>query len=428
MRDDGGTARHILGTIGMAWLTMTTLILVMANEVAIPLDFLVRPTLVTLLPATVVGVACTAAGSLSRLLAILAAPLILIPDLWPVAAGLGVIEIAIWLAQRHRTSKRLAVGRFAQFAILVLLGVSIVRLMPSVGDYVPSPSGSPDAAGPPVYMLLLDGYPRADELARIGIDNTGFVAELETRGFDHYPDATSAHAWTNRTLQAMVAGSSEGIPDEEGSNAEFQRVRAGLQLPTGFVAIDPPVSHVVMRGGDQRSAGGMNDFEIRLLGTSIVGGIARDWAAGLVTDSLRRHFEHSLKLMVASDSTRTFAHVLAPHPPFLYAGGVSECWPRCNIFEASFAKLDMTLQEWSDRMDDQLAAVNSHVLSAVDEVVERHPNAVIILFSDHGGRYEVENAEVHHTFLAARTPGNPRLFAAEPHPDALLRVTLAAYP
>ena len=147
-----------------------------------------------------------------------------------------------------------------------------------------------------------------------------------------------------------------------------------------------------------------------------------------MADSLRAHFEGSLRLMVASDSARTFTHVLAPHPPFLYAGGVAECWPGCNIFDVEASKLGISVEEWAGRMNGQLAAVNARVLAAVDEIIESDPDAVIVLFSDHGGRYDVGLDEIHHTFLAARTPGNPRLFEAEPHPHALLRLTLEAYP
>ena len=428
MRDRRGMVRGILGATGVAWVTMVSLILVMANEVAIPLDFVVRPAIVILLPAVIVGIACGPFGAAGRLAAIVAGPIVIIPELLPLAVGLAGIEAAIWLIQRRGSNPRLRVGQFALFTMLVLLGLSLVRLAPSATDYVGSASGPPDAPGPPVYLLLLDGYPRADELAKLGIDNGAFTGELEARGFDHYPDATSVHQWTHRTLQAMIAGSADGIPDEAGSNAEEQAVRAALQLPSGFVVIDPPASHVVMRGGRQLTAGGMNDFEVRLLGTSLVGAVARDWAATIVADSLREHFEGSLRLMVSSDSTRTFAHVLAPHPPFLYAGGVADCWPGCNIFDVTASNLGMSVEEWAARMSDQLGAVNSRVVAAIDLILEREPGAVIVLFSDHGGRYDVDLAEVHHTFLAARTPGKPRLFDAEPHPHALLRLTLEAYP
>ena len=58
------------------------------------------------------------------------------------------------------------------------------------------------------------------------------------------------------------------------------------------------------------------------------------------------------------------------------------------------------------------------LLEAVDEILAERSDAVIVLFSDHGGRHAVPGDEVHHSFLAARTPGNSRLFDAEPHPHA----------
>jgi hypothetical protein len=183
-----------------------------------------------------------------------------------------------------------------------------------------------------------------------------------------------------------------------------------------------------MRGGWQVSAGGLNDFEVRLLGTSIAGMMTREWTADVVAGSLRGHFEESLRLMVESTASRTFAHVLAPHPPFLYAGGLSACWPGCDIFDVAASKLEISVDEWADRMDGQLRAVNERVLAAVDQLLGDHPDAVIVLFSDHGGRYDLELDEVHRSFLAARTPDHPGLLADEPHPHAVLRLIEATYP
>ena len=41
-----------------------------------------------------------------------------------------------------------------------------------------------------------------------------------------------------------------------------------------------------MRGGANASAGGMNDFEIRLIGASLIGKVARDLGTPLVANSL----------------------------------------------------------------------------------------------------------------------------------------------
>ena len=416
-------------TSGVAWLTLVALMLVMANEVAIPLDYLARPMLVAVLPAIAIGVASTALGRFATLGAVVVSPLVLIPELWPVAVGLLALEIGVWLIQRWRHREGIPVGRFAFVTVIVLILVSAVRLSPLVLDYFAPASTIGAHDGPPVYLILVDGYPRADSLETLGIDNGAFISELEARGFEHYPEATSAHEWTHRTLQAMIAGSASGIPDETGTSQDERALRSQLQLPARFLAIDPPTGHVTMRGGAHVSAGGTNDFEARLLGTSVVGALAPEWAASLVGDSLRDHFEGSLDLIVESSSDRTFAHLMAPHPPFFYADGPAKCWPAgCDIFDIAAQELEISVSEWASQMDRHLPAVNDRLVLTVDRLLATHPDAVIVLFSDHGGRYGGGNDESHHSFLMARTPGNPGLFSSEPHPHALLRLLEEAYP
>ena len=55
--------------------------------------------------------------------------------------------------------------------------------------------------------------------------------------------------------------------------------------------------------------------------------------------------------------------------------------------------------------------------------------AVVVLFSDHGARYSLDlrQTEWYHSFLAARTPDHPDLFASEPVPTAILRTLLPIY-
>ena len=208
--------RGILGSTLVAWLTMVSLILVMANEVAIPLDFVLRPAVIALLPALIIGVICGPFGAVGRLAAILAGPIVVIPELWVLAAGLAGIEVAIWLIQRRASKPRLRVGQFALFTMLVLFGLSVVRLLPSVTDYIGTAPGPPDTAGPPVYLLLLDGYPRVDELAKLDIDNGAFIGQLEETGVRPLRRCHIRSPVDASHLQAMIAGSAEGIPDEAG--------------------------------------------------------------------------------------------------------------------------------------------------------------------------------------------------------------------
>jgi hypothetical protein len=426
--DRWSALRSFGATFGASWITLVGLILVTANESAVPLDLLLRPMIVALVPAAAIAIVATPFRSARIPVAIAISALVLLPALWPLSVAVLVIELGIWLAQRRSGTSRFAVGRFAVITVGVIAAVSAMRLVPQVTDYVATLRGGEHLDSRPIFLLLLDGYPRNDSLGDLGIDNSTFLAALAERGFDSYPEATSAHRWTHRTLQAMVAGDPTGIPDEPGTAGDEQSIRAALQLPEGWLAIDPPASHVVMRGGRNASAGGLNDFEIRLIGASLIGKFARDLAAPLIADSLRSHFERSLELWAESPSERTFAHVLAPHPPFIYADGISPCWPSCNIFDVSTDKLGISRGEWADQMSIQLEAVNSRVLTATDAILREHPDAAIVLFSDHGGRIDMDSEEVHRSFLAARTPEHPGLFKEEPHPYAILRLLDEAYP
>jgi hypothetical protein len=79
-------------------------------------------------------------------------------------------------------------------------------------------------------------------------------------------------------------------------------------------------------------------------------------------------------------------------------------------------------------MGEQIHALNPRLLGAVDSILSAHPDAVIVIFGDHGGRISAEETEEwHRPFLAARTPDHPRLFDREPGPDAILRILSETY-
>lgn len=70
---------------------------------------------------------------------------------------------------------------------------------------------------------------------------------------------------------------------------------------------------------------------------------------------------------------------------------------------------------------DRVEPLNPRLLEAVDSILERKPEATIVLFSDHGARYSLADPdEWHRSFLAARTPEHPALFADRPTPAGLL--------
>lgn len=142
-------------------------------------------------------------------------------------------------------------------------------------------------------------------------------------------------------------------------------------------------------------------------------------------DGFRYQLNRALDILASTEERRVFAHLLAPHTPFLYdrgsTGSPPDCWPSCATLEVRASVLEMTVADWATGIDGYLAWLNPRILEAVDAIIARYPNADIVLFSDHGGRFDSSDLdEWRRTFLAARTPGRPALLADSPQPGSLL--------
>jgi hypothetical protein len=420
--------RYVLAVLA-AGLVFAGTILSRYADLAVPPDFVVRPLAVSVLIALPIGAVGLIAGRHAAIVAaaiagvaVLAQP----PVVFTVIASAVVFGVASrrgWTFPATQSAALLLAGTFVVIGLVRAVGVTSLPSVSSVS------AQSLAATGPPTYLVLLDGYPRLDTLHDLGIDNRGFVAALEARGFDHYPAAESRHGWTHKTLLALLTG--HEAPDTWSSVEETREIRQQLVVPPGFLAIDPPAGHAVLNGGPHVNAGGITDFEATLLAYSAVAVVAPDWAWGEMVGSLRMHLESSLATLETTDAPLVFAHLLAPHPPFLFgaaATDVGACWPGCQLFDNDMDRLGMTRDEWAAAMADQLHGLNDRIIASIDRIRRAHPNAVIVLFSDHGARYSAADpAEWHQSFLAARTPGHPRLFESEPRPDAILRLVEEAY-
>ena len=425
--------RSLVVGFGAAWLVLGAIILGRFADEALPASYLVRPLVAATVLAFALGAVSVLAGRYSAAAAAGMALLIALPEPVLVLTMTAGLIGAVLLRRRGR------MGGSGEGAVLAVAGVffalGLIRAF-SVMD-IQAPSAAPVSSnGPPMYVVLLDGYPRLDTLATLGIDNRPFVEALEARGFDHYPDASSIHTRTNKTLLAMLT--TEDVSNDPGSVAERRAIRERLVVPPGFVAIDPPVGYVTLGSGPHVDPGGMNDFEAQLLGQSVVGTVAPDWGWSVVLDGLRDRLDRSLDLLASRSESRVFAHMMAPHPPFLYGPGGSTdvprwCWPACGAFTNSAEDLSVsttvTTEMWAGGMEGQLEALNARLLTAVDRILADHPDAVVVLFSDHGARHSNANEdEKHRSFLVARTPGHPGLFADAPRPDTIIRALLSAYP
>lgn len=411
-----------------AWLVLAAIILGRFADEPLPASYLVRPLLVAAAVALAIGGLSLIAPRHAVAVATGVAALVGLPDPVIVLAMSGVLIGVELLRRRGRMPGD--TQRPALLLVAVCFGLGLVRAVWVID--LPSDAGyRADSGGPPMYVVLLDGYARIDSLAALGIDNQAFVNALESRGFDHYPDAHSIHTKTHKTLLALLTD--ESVNDEPVTVAERRAIRKRLVVPPGFIAIDPPFGFVTLGPGPHVDPGGVNDFDAQLVGQSAAAALAPDWAWSWLVDGYRDRVDGALSLLETRPERRIFVHLAAPHPPFLYgADGSTEsprwCWPQCGIFTNTIEDLGITRDQWAGGMAAQLEGLNARLIETLDDLIARRPDAVIVLFSDHGGRISTaDQDEWHRSFLAARTPGHPGLFAAAPRPDTIIRTLLAAY-
>ncbi len=449
----------VLWLIGLTWLALAGYILGRFASNAFPTYYLVRPLLWVVPFAIGIGVVAYALGPrrgpvvVAVLAGILAGWATFTRFLIPVA-----VVLVAWIVIRQVARTR---GRdmplvpdvastLATVAIFAFFAVGLGRAVLTFEGPISPVEATETATGPNLYLMLVDGYPRSDTLREdLGYENAPFEGALEERGFDVYRDAMTDRRNTDYTLLGMLNGSLEGVPPDTDLSQEGQwerrRQLSEAVLPIEareagyeYWVIDSPAGFVTFTAGNHIQHGAMNTLEEYMLATSALGpAVAAAWPT-LPTDSQRDHFEAglgSLAELADPDAHRlVLAHLFQPHIPFLWdaKGGpqpVQSFWPAISMFVWQLEDVELTLDAYARLMGDNLDALNPRLLDMVDQIAARDPNGVVVLFSDHGARFafELEDTEWYRSFLAARTPDHPNLFADNPSPTNILRTLLDTY-
>lgn len=275
---------------------------------------------------------------------------------------------------------------------------------------------------PDIYYIILDAYAREDVLRAVyDYDNHPFIEALRQRGF-YVPD--QAHA--NYAQTALSLGSSlnldyiqtlfPGMSEEATSrsqlwealqHSEVRRLLEGagyttVAFSTGLAGTDIQDADLYFSAGavDRAfSLSGLSDFETMLIHTSA--GILLSDAAILLPNvfpdlsypynvhraRILNIFEHLPHVASLPEPTFTFAHVIAPHAPFVFDAEGRPRTPK-EPFSLGFTlggEAPKDPQDYVHQYRDQLAYVNMLLLKAVDEILARSDTPPIILLqADHG--------------------------------------------
>ncbi len=259
---------------------------------------------------------------------------------------------------------------------------------------------------PDVYFFLLDSYARADLLSRAyGFDNSGFVNELEKRGFFVPKCSQSNYVRTEISL-----GSSLNMEYLQGLNKVFtpestrrallwdalrhSAVRYNFEsmgyetigFATGFAWLDMYDADHFMSPPPLSS--GMTEFEGLFLRTTLaryaqdLGWVDPDYMMGVsFRDRFNYVFNNIDEITKMPQPTFSYIHLISPHPPFVFDADGNPTYPPDFWNEQRMYPHDLYQKGYLN----QLQFLNKKMLQAIDTIISNSDTPpIIIMLGDHG--------------------------------------------
>ena len=363
------------------------------------------------------------------------------------AGVLGLLLVDGW-ARRRRPSRirwRLITRAMSAITAVILVAIAIAAVQNGRITQIPrdlvaeAPVGreapvarAQTVEAPSVYLVLLDGYPRADKLQdEFGFDNRPFLESLRQRDFVVAQHSRSNYLSTDLTLADMLNGGIHRDPGE--STVDTHSLINDGEILGEFrdrgyevIAFSSGFEGVALRRADRFiDSGQLNEFEWVLLQISGLAPVL-DWLHPTLGAD-----QHRARILATLDSATTLAretpdrprfvlaHILGPHSPQVLgpSGEAVEVRGIKVPFDDSDEYQLLGPDEYSRRLGGQITYLNGRVLGFVDALVEADPLAVVVVFSDHGsGIREYQDAGGTSdtdlrtaNLLAVRSPGQAGL-------------------
>ena len=422
-----------------------------------PLEVLPRPLILFVAVTLLLQGLATLVTRRAAMGAYLAAVVVLIlvdPPVGFLVLGAGVLPLVFALRQRRsiQAADWNRLGTVLNLVAVVVLAFNVVGIVSRnlSGTTGPAPTvGAPSATAPDIYLLMLDGYPRADSLAtEFGFDNGPFLGEMEALGFDVADQAHTNYNATVLTLASMlnmqpaqaVVTDVPGRSDDEISLVRAINDAAGLrtlrELGYRIITVPSGISTFTIYGADEvQDTGQINTFEVTIERAGLLRLLLPGLQNALVHDQLRDRITASLDRVEAIAATASerprfvFTHVMSPHSPLVFGADGSPrygwgCFPQaCDPWS------DIYAQDIRQRVADQVVHLNRLVRDTVARIIENSTrDAVVIVFSDHGRRHDLEDYDEQlRSLFLSYTPGHPELFPRDTTPINVLPRILNAY-
>jgi hypothetical protein len=432
---------------------------------------LMRPLVVVLVLSAVVSVLALLIVRDRTWAPIVASFVVLVMLREPVLAGIYLAIVVWWVAisrirrltRRKPPPRRIPefaarAGGYMSVAYLAVMTISAAQATGVAPPVVHMPEYRVEGTGGPnIYLIMLDGYPRADTLRNdFEYDNSAFIGRLAGMGFDVSTDSRSNYNKTWLTYASMLNGAyvsdllgDQPIPPDDATHIRWllSLMNRGALLDVArqrgyeITSVPPPIVTAAPTAVDHYDDGGMvTEFEAKLISETPFARLLREplnaFLLGSQKSAVMGALERTAQISESHPESPqlVLTQVESPHPPFALAdfaesaAAVPSCFPQmCSFWHATTEEIGISVEEYGDLLRQQVEALNARALEAVERVIAADPTAIVLLWSDHGLRYSLSNREEHfRSFLAARTPG-AEVLLRDQSPVNFLRLIFAHY-
>jgi hypothetical protein len=293
-------------------------------------------------------------------------------------------------------------------------------------------SGAPQAGSRDIYYVVLDGFGRADTLRTdYDLDLGPFVAFLRSKGF-YVPDR--AHSNYSQTFLSLASTLNMNYLDDVafaiGTSSRDRRPLAHLIRNNALMNIAHHAGYeVVAIGSDYMATSqldradvcvcqqhGLDEFEQAAIGGTPLAALPLGrWTHDAHREKVQESFAALRAPLAHGRRTFVFAHIISPHPPFLFGPDGSSREPGATMF--GFQDGDHyrgPRSEYVSGYRDQVRFVTGRLTALVQQLLERPgPAPVIVLHGDHGPGSMLHWEDARATSMSERMS----IFAAYYFPD-----------
>lgn len=326
----------------------------------------------------------------------------------------SIVPIMAFLAVLSRTSQSYADTDWSRY----IVSLSERKESP----ILPAPNR---AALPDIYYIVLDGYGRQDTIKEYyGYDNSPFIEELQNEGFIIPADIHANYARTVTSITSTlnmdyIPGVIDGVEDSKfwwlaKPFLERNRVRTSLErigyksitIATDWDITNNQTSDLYLKPQPVH----LTDYEGYLFEKSMLRFI-HPWIGQYVflpaIDSHRYLIEFSFEKIwdIAEDPEPTFvfAHIVAPHPPFVFDKDGNYISPQYDFTFHDANDFPGTGEDYRKGYTGQIQHINHLIETTVDAILKHSETPpIIILQGDHGPGMLTDYTSAENTCLKER--------------------------